>query len=191
MLKNLFISKVRISLLKQFLFNMGQEYHVRGLVRILGEEINAVRRELLNLKDAGILKSERKGNKLIYKIDKKCTITHELKSMLYKDSDLGREFINIAQTLPNIHIVILTESYMTKNYESSIDVDLLFIGEADIHKLSTFMKDIEKTLGEEIRYSYLTMKDFEFGKKKRDPFLLNILGKDKILLLGDESSLAI
>ena len=52
MLKNLFISKVRISILTVFLSNINTPYHVRGLVRMLDEEINAVRRELINLENA-------------------------------------------------------------------------------------------------------------------------------------------
>ena len=49
MLKKLFISKVRIRILEQYMLDMNAAFHVRGLVRTLEEEINAVRRELLNL----------------------------------------------------------------------------------------------------------------------------------------------
>ena len=57
MLKKLFISKVRISILGVYLSDLDTSHHVRELVRILDEEINAVRRELMNLEKAGILKS--------------------------------------------------------------------------------------------------------------------------------------
>ena len=59
MLKKLFISKVRISILEVFLSNLDAAHHVRELVRILDEEINAVRRELMNLESAGLLKSKK------------------------------------------------------------------------------------------------------------------------------------
>jgi predicted AAA+ superfamily ATPase len=49
MLKELFISEVRVNLLKFLIKNFTQEFHVRALVRELGLEINAVRRELEKL----------------------------------------------------------------------------------------------------------------------------------------------
>jgi DNA-binding transcriptional ArsR family regulator len=189
MLKNLFISKVRIKLLEQFLFNNEQEYHIRGLVRILDEEINAIRRELINLKDAGILKSEKRGNKVVYSINPRCTIIHELRSMLYKDSDTGQLLAKAAYSIKGVEMVILTKAFMEKKYETSVDVDVLFIGTFDIRRLSAEMKDVEKVLSREIRYSALTMQDFEFGKKKRTAFLMNILDKELILLIGNEKAL--
>jgi len=70
MLKKLFISKVRISILEVFLSNLDAAHHVRELVRILDEEINAVRRELMNLESAGLLKSKKEGNKVVYRVNK-------------------------------------------------------------------------------------------------------------------------
>lgn len=189
MLKNLFISKVRIKLLEQFLFNPEQEYHIRGLVRMLDEEINAIRRELLNLKDAGVLRSEKKGNKVVYSINPKCTITHELRSILYKDSEIGQMIAKVAYSVKGIEMVILTQAFMNKKYETSVDVDALFVGNVDIRKLSAEMKEVERVLNREIRYSAITMQDFEFGKKKRTAFLLNILEKEMILLIGNEKAL--
>ncbi|KKR05714.1 MAG: Transcriptional regulator [candidate division WS6 bacterium GW2011_GWF2_39_15] len=191
MLKNLFISKVRIELLEQFLFNPAEEYHVRGLVRIIDEEINAIRRELLNLKAAGLLKVENKGNKVVYTLNPKCPVLPELRSMMYKDSEFGQNLYRIGTKIVNAELIILTHSYLNNKYESNIDVDVLFVGDIDIRKLTPEMKEIEKTLEKEIRYSVVTMKDFEFAKKKREPFLINILEKDKIVLLGSEKALAV
>jgi DNA-binding transcriptional ArsR family regulator len=189
MLKNLFISKVRIKLLEQFLFNPEQEYHIRGLVRILDEEINAIRRELMNLKDAGVLKAEKMGNRVVYSINPKCTIIHELRSMLYKDSDTGQLLTKAAYSIKGMEMAILTKSFMDKKYESGIDIDVLFVGTIDIRKLSAEMKEVERVLNREIKYSAITMQDFEFGKKKRTAFLMNILDKDMILLIGNERAL--
>ena len=46
MLKELLISEVRVNLIKFLIKNFENEFHVRALVRELGVEINAVRREL-------------------------------------------------------------------------------------------------------------------------------------------------
>ncbi|MBI2357102.1 hypothetical protein HYV12_03585 [Candidatus Dojkabacteria bacterium] len=191
MLKNLFISKVRIKVLEQFLFNPHEEYHVRGLVRIMDEEINAIRRELLNLKEAGILKSENKGNKVVYTVNPKCPILPELVSMLYKDSEFGQNLYRIGTKVFNAEMIIVSKPFLEGKYENNLDVDVLFIGDIDVRKLTQEMKDLEKIVNREIRYSVITLKDFEFAKKKREPFLMNILEREKILMLGSEKALAV
>ena len=60
MIEHLFISKVRIKLLKLNLVDTTKHVHIRGIVRMIDEEINAVRRELKNLKEAGILENEKR-----------------------------------------------------------------------------------------------------------------------------------
>ena len=69
MLKELFISEVRVNLLKFLVKNFNEEYHVRALVRELGVEINAVRRELEKLTNLNILLKNPWGNKIFYKIN--------------------------------------------------------------------------------------------------------------------------
>ncbi|HOV34544.1 MAG TPA: hypothetical protein PLS56_00955 [Candidatus Dojkabacteria bacterium] len=189
MLKNLFISKVRISILTVFLSNINTPYHVRGLVRMLDEEINAVRRELINLENAGILKSKKEGNKLVYRVNKECPIIWELRSIFYKESDLGKAIISKVKTIEGVDIAVLTDSFIKSKYENDTDVDFLFIGSMKIRELSSVMSQIEKEFNREIRYSAITKEDFDFARKKKEPFLMNILQNDKIILIGQLSDL--
>ncbi len=95
MLKNLFISKVRISILDVYMSNVDAAYHVRALVRLLDEEINAIRRELINLEKAGILKSKKEGNKVVYRVNKQCPILWDLRAIFYKESKDGKAILNL------------------------------------------------------------------------------------------------
>ena len=69
MLKELLISEVRVNLIKFLIKNFENEFHVRALVRELGVEINAVRRELEKLTNLNILTKNPWGNKIFYKIN--------------------------------------------------------------------------------------------------------------------------
>ncbi len=189
MLKNIFISKVRISILDVFLSNLDCAHHVRELVRILDEEINAVRRELMNLETAGILKSRKEGNKSVYRINKECPTLYELRALFYKESITGKAILNVAKEIEGVDFVILTDSFIKKKYENSTDVDFLFIGTMRIRDLSTAVSQLEKDLERDIRFSAITKEDFEFARKKKEPFLMNILQNDKIILLGQLSDL--
>ncbi len=189
MLKKLFISKVRVSILSIYMTNLAASHHVRGLVRLIDEEINAVRRELLNLESAGILKSKKVGNKLIYKVNMECPIIWELRSIFYKESEIGEAIIKTIAKVEGIDVVVLTNSFITKEYLTSTDVDFLFIGSMKLRELSSVMSQIEKELGRDIRYSAITKEDFEFARKKKEPFLMNILENDKIVIHGQISDL--
>jgi uncharacterized protein len=189
MLKSLFISKVRVSILKTYLLDLKASFHIRELVRELDEEINAVRRELINLEEAGLLKSKKDGNKLVYTVNTKCPILPELRGMFFKQSPIGKEITKLAQEVDGVKVVLLTESYIKETYENKTDVDLLFIGNMKIRDLSTAVSEIEKELGRDIRFSAIKREDYEFARKKKEPFLMNILEKDKIIMFGQLSDL--
>jgi hypothetical protein len=86
----LFISKVRIKIVRLFFLHPDVAYHIRGVVREIGEEINAVRRELLRLEQIKLLKSERKGNRLYFVLQMDFPFFDELLSIMYK-TDWGEK----------------------------------------------------------------------------------------------------
>jgi uncharacterized protein len=189
MLKNLFISKVRIRILEKYMFDVKTTFHVRGLVRELGEEINAVRRELLNLQNAGILKSVKDGNKIVYSINKKSPILWELRSMFFKESEVGKQILERLSAVEGITVGIVTEAFMKKAYDDPRDIDMLFIGTMKIKDLTSAMSSLEKDLGRVIKYAAMKLEDYEFARRKQDPILINTVSKDKIIILGKESDL--
>ena len=189
MLKKLFISKVRISVLEVFLSNLDAAHHVRELVRILNEEINAVRRELMNLESAGLLKSKKEGNKLVYRVNKDNSILWDLRAIFYKESEVGKAIIDVAKKIEGVSVVVLTNSFIKKKYEHQTDVDFLFIGTMRVNDLAAAITELEKILGRQIRISAITKEDFDFARKKKEPFLMNILEHDKLVIFGQISDL--
>jgi len=189
MLKHLFISKVRISILDTYMSNLDAAHHVRGLVRILNEEINAVRRELMNLEKAGILKSKKEGNRVVYRVNKECPIIYDLRAIFYKESEKGEKIMEIAKGIEGVEVVVLTESFIKKKHERDTDVDFLFIGKMKVKDLTNAVALLEKETGRVIRFSAITKEDFDFARKKREPFLMNILEHDKIVLFGQIADL--
>ena len=189
MLKNLFISKVRMRILEKYMLNIKASFHVRGLVRELGEEINAVRRELLNLKSAGILKSVKDGNKIVYTLDKNCSIIWELRAMFFKESEMGKLLHSKLSTVEGIGVAIVTEAFLTNKHEKPTDIDMLFIGNMKIKDLTSVMNVLEKEISRVIKYAAMKPEDYEFGRRKKDPILMNALQNDKIIILGKDSDL--
>ncbi len=188
-IEHLFISKVRIKLLKLFFLDTTKEVHIRGIVREVHEEINAVRRELKNLFDAKVLTCERRGNRLYYKVNKDGLLFNELLGMINKEFGLGEKVLAKRDILGDVKFALITNSYLENSHPSQYDVDVLFIGNINMKAVSAAIKLAEDELHREIRYTIMTEEEFAFRKKKRDSFILNILNKHKVMLFGNENEL--
>ncbi len=68
-LSDFMLSKVRVELIELFFTKPSEMWYVRELTRLVGEEINAVRRELARMQDVGMVKSEERGNRLYYMLN--------------------------------------------------------------------------------------------------------------------------
>jgi predicted transcriptional regulator len=189
MIESILVSKVRIKILRLFFTDLKKEIHIRGIVRKIDEEINAVRRELKNLAKAGILQKEARGNRHYYSIDKNCPIFDELLGLINKEFGLGGKIIQNREEIGDIEYAILTRSYLYNTHETEYDVDLMLIGKAHMEQVAKIIKEAEKEEGREIRYTVLSKEDFDFRKKKRDEFTLNIIHRRHILLIGNEDTI--
>ena len=67
-LDTLFSSKTRVKLLTHFFTKPDDEFFVRELTRMLGEQINSIRRELEKLEKIGLLVSRVEKRKKYYRV---------------------------------------------------------------------------------------------------------------------------
>jgi len=68
-------------------------------------------------------------------------------------------------------------------------VDLLIVGEVLLPELAKLVRAEEGKLEREINYTVMSREEFEFRKKRRDPFLLSILAGSRVMIIGDEEDL--
>lgn len=184
MLQKLFTSKTRVKLLTLFIMNPEREMYIREIARSTKENINAIRRELANLEEIGLLKSERKGNLKYYVANKKMPIYNELASIILKTEGVAKE---LKENLIEIGVktAFIYGSFASREATVNSDIDIFIIGEVDEDKLIIKIREIEKTLSREINYVLFTAKEFKRKKKSKDPFVLNVLKEPKIMLIGD------
>ncbi len=180
----LFVSKVRIKTLKHFLLNPHQPTHLRGTVRELKEEINAVRRELIRLEDAQILKSEVQGNRKYYRLNMDHPYIDELMGIFHKASGLGAAIIDQSNSLGTIHFAALTTSYIKKLKSGKNDVDLAIIGNVELPRLEKIVQEYEDKTGKEIHYTVMKLNEFELRKRRRDDFILQLMFQNHVMLIG-------
>lgn len=185
MLEQLFISRIRIKLLSLYLGDMDTALHVRGLVRKVDEEINSVRRELKNLKDFGLLKSKKEGNKIVFMVNKKCPFLYELQDLFAKDEPTVLLITNYLQKIKNIKLGLLTNNFFTQKYDDRSDSDIILVGSPDVDVVKKEVELLEKELKRTIRVSLLSTEKFDFKKKSRDQQLREVLQNKYIVLIGD------
>jgi len=189
MLEDIIVSKVRVKILHIFFSNPAELYHVRDLVRRAEEEINAVRRELLHLETAGLLKKEARGNRLYYWLNPNYQIYRELLEIVSKEVGLGEQIIKNKNRIGKILYCVFLGKFVKKVVREEDEVDVLVVGNVIMAELAGLIKVEEEKRGREINYTAMTEEEFNFRKKRRDPFLLGILIKSKVMIIGDEDSL--
>jgi len=189
MLKDLIISKVRVKLLEIFFARPNEIYHVRDLVRRTEEEINAVRRELAHMEQAGMVKKEPRGNRLYYWFNKNYLFYPELASMMAKTTGLGNEILKNKNKIGRLNFVMFSGKFVGKAERKPNEVDILIVGEVVIPELAALIKAEESRTQKEINYTVMTQEEFLFRKRRRDPFLMDVLGGSRVMIYGEESDL--
>jgi len=189
MLVDILISKVRVKIFELFLGIPNQSYHVREIVRRVGEEINAVRRELSRLEKTGFLESEWRANRRYYSVKHDFTFLPEFLSIVNKSIGIGGAIIQNRAKLGKIKFAMLSGSFAKGQPYSSNDIDLFIVGTIVLPELSALIKEEEARRNRELNFTPMTEEEFNFRKNRRDPFVMNILSKPRIMLIGDEEEL--
>jgi len=189
MFSDLITSRSRVKLLEVFLANPTDMFHVRELVRRTGDEINAVRRELAFLEKKGILTREPRANRVYYYFSKNYEFYYDLLRVGSKSVGLGREIIKNKVKLGRIKYTMLSGRFARRLPKGPEEVDLLVVGSVVLPELALLVREEEKRLDTEINYTVMTEEEFDFRKKKRDPFILTILSGSRLMLLGDEETM--
>jgi len=196
-MEQLFGSKTRVKLLKLFLSSPNREYFVREITRKIDEQINSVRRELGNLLNIGILKSNEKDNKLYYEVNQTYEHYDALRAIFgnakmeapseggekkvanvkvaAKDKDLKAALKDLGQVDALIYMGSFTN-------DDRISIDVLMIGDINKTKAHNYMADLEEAEGRELKYTVLTTDEFIYRKDVNDRFVgMVLLAKKSIM----------
>jgi hypothetical protein len=188
-LKDFMISRVRVKLMTIFFDNSQEMYYVRQLTRRTNEEINAVRRELGRMDKAGLINKEKRGNRLYYFVNHSYDFYEDLLGLVAKTVGIGLDLRQNRKKLGKLKFAMISGKFMRRKDRQEGDVDLLVVGDVVIPELSLIIQKEQDRLKTEINYTVMTENEFMFRKNRRDPFLLGILSKSRIMIIGDEEGL--
>lgn len=188
-MEELIISKVRVKILQLFLTSNESLFHVREIVRRVDEEINAVRRELARMEKFGMVSSEWRANRRLYRFREDYKFYPELLGLVVKSLGFGEAIVKGKQRLGRIKYAFVSTRFV-KNQTSGIeDVDILIVGQVVLPEIQAIIAEEQTKREREINYSYMDDAEFNFRVKRRDPFIIRVLVQPKIMLVGDEAEM--
>lgn len=190
MLEELFVSRVRVKILQLFLTSPQESlYHVREIVRRVSEEINAVRRELSRMEKFGMVTSEWRANRRLYRFKKDYIFYRELLSLVAKTTGLGGNLIKSKSRIGKIKFAFVSTVFLKGVASNTEDVNILVVGSIILPQLQSIIADGQAKREQEINYSFMDEAEFKFRVRRRDPFILKVLLQPKVMLIGDEDEL--
>jgi hypothetical protein len=181
MLFHLFSSRTRVKLLSLFLLHPSSEYYVRELTRITNEQINSIRRELVNLENVELLFSKKVNNRKYYTVNTDCIIFEELQAIFAKMSDDRYEIIKGITEHGNIEVLAMHGTLKQPSYH---DCDIIVVGEISNRlEFESFIAKLEAEYDREIRYVLFTPKEFNMRHNYNDRFLTTFFSSQPTLLI--------
>lgn len=173
MLNTLITSKTRIKLLLKFFLNGNNSSYLRNLETEFGESSNGIRVELNKFEEAGLLNSNTKGNKKLFKANQQHPLFKDIQNILMKYTGLDQIVDHVIHKLGNVVEVYLTGE-LSKGIESPV-IDLLLVGDINKDYLLKLVERAEQLTKKKIRYVVYSPEEFKTDKAnilKQHHFLL-------------------
>ncbi len=189
MLKRLFSSKIRIRLLALFVMHPKDEFYMRQIQKLTGENFNNIRRELINLKDGGILISKTRGNQKYFQINHSHPLYEDLKNIIYKTEGFGDIIRSLLKPIKGLRAAFIYGSVSKDKESSNSDVDLMVIGDVKVEKIYPAVKKAEDRLKREINVDVISQEEWRKRKQKNDAYIRDILKNKRIFIFGSEDEL--
>ena len=189
MLKQLLGSRIRISVLKLFVFNPGKEYYIREIERLTKEPFDPLRMELQRLKNIGLLKSRASGRQKYYSANPKHALFPDIKSIVLKTVGIGDLLKSAFDKKGDILAAFIYGSYAKNDECAASDIDIFVAGDISSKELQGIISDIESRTKREINPAVYSQKELREKYKSKNNFITGVLKGQKIFLKGSENGL--
>ncbi len=150
MIETLISSKTRVKLLLKFFLNSNTTAYLRSLESEFGESSNAIRVELNKFESAGMLSSEMKGNKKMFRANTQHPLFKEIHNIILKYIGIDQVVEKVIERLGAVEKVYLSGKF-SRGLDSKI-IDLVIIGDIDRNYLVELVERVEGIINRKIRY---------------------------------------
>jgi predicted nucleotidyltransferase len=165
--------------------------HGREIARRTGLPAGTLTRELKRLASVGLLTQEKRGNQTLYQANLASPIFPELAGILRKTSGLADVVAGaLASLSPEIDVAFIFGSVARGTETVGSDVDTLIIGAVDFGAVVDSLYPAQQQLSREMNPKVFSVREWRNKLKGKDSFVVDVLAKPKIFLVGGENELA-
>ena len=167
--------------------NPQREYYLQELGRMIGKKPGVFQRGLNSLEKQGWIVSRRQGSLRLFRINEQHPLHKEIKSITRKTVGVEAELKRVVNGVEAIKMALIYGSYAKDSMRAASDVDLLVVSD-DLKAEDVLVNElsrVEKVLGREINYKLYNVKNFRQRRKNKDPFLMEVLSDQHIVLKGN------
>lgn len=190
MLEHLFGSRTRVKLISLFLTHPDEPVFVREVTRMIGTQINAVRRELANLGSFGFIietaeaddGAKRPGLKRkYYRLNQNFPLLSDIRSLITKAQLLVEHKIDrLLVDQDQVRFVAFMGGFIG---QQNAPVDLFVIGTVEKSVMNKVVDAMESAIGREVNYTVMTPSEYQYRKEIADKFLMAIVNAPKSIVV--------
>lgn len=185
-----FFGAYRRRVLGLLLLHPDEAFHLREIARITDTQPGTLRRELLQLTQAGVFTCEKMGNLVRYRADKACPIYAELRGILKKTAgvvDVLREAL--APLSSDISAAFVYGSVASGAERRASDIDVMVVGRVTFEQVTAALHGTFDVLRREVNASVYSEAEFHQRSREKGQFLARVIKEPVLMILGNEHDL--
>jgi len=161
------------------------------LGRELGLSPSSLQRPLKALQAAGIVTARRDGNRVYYQVDARNPVFPELRGLVAKTAGIAGVIADALRPHARwIRVAFVYGSVAAGDESPASDIDLLIVGRARLRDLAGALHAASRALGREVNPAVYSEAEFRARRDGGNRFLLAILERPKLFVMGTEDELA-
>jgi predicted nucleotidyltransferase len=182
--------RTRQAILAATLLQSDRAWYAADLARHLRRSRSSLQRELVELVKAGILKSRREGRMLFIQANRESPVFPELRGLLSKTAGLVDLLRDALGTFADRIQVCFVYGSVARAEETSLsDIDLMIVGQVGLREIAPSLQDAQKRISREVNPKLYTLQELVKRAAARDHFVLSVLNKPKLFVIGSQDEL--
>ena len=172
-LERLFGSATRVKLLRLFLFNPRQSFSISDVVSRARVPVQNAHKEIELFLRVGLVRRSKRGHTRRFVLRDDFKYLSTLQALLLNAPARGEDILRRLRTAGGIKFVALSGIFVG-DWDRTLD--LLVVGDrVSERKLKSQIRRLESELGKELRYAFLSSKDFIYRLNMNDKLLRDVL----------------
>jgi predicted nucleotidyltransferase len=182
--------KVRQNILSATYSQPEKWWFMSELATFIETTPSSLQRELATLVDSGILRSRRDGNRLYFQAETDSPIFVPLRDLISQTLGIVGEIKeSISQFAEKIDFAFIYGSVARGEEHTLSDVDIMVVGSIGLAELSPPLRELGRKFNREINATCYRVEEFQKKLETQSHFLTNVIGNEKIYLIGGEDEL--